>query len=480
MVEKQIRIGLFGCTAQPVICRLLREKFGPPGFDWVLFEDGQEPKCGSADLLLFLERPAVDLVESWLIQWPAAVREPLWQEKAGERERLPQDVALYPLFFSAETLDTHSGSSAIASSLRQLALRGSAQHKLQALPSVLVEWWLLLDQQDNIAWMGSAWSQKGFSPEYWLGKSPEELLQTDERYWKMSLHALRGKGKIAARNQPILLENGRILLLDWQLLSGKDAGFPQANALICATDVSVREARESAILTLQSELQSSHADLDQIAQAGAHDLREPLRNVSNFIQLLQQRFGHLLEEEGKEYADFAVAGVRRMWSLLDALMQYASLRKDAGHYRRLLLADLIHDAALRSGQTKCLKTGELPSYIVGHPGQLLLFFEQLFDNAARYNERDEPGIWVEGLEEKSAWYISVWDNGPGIEPQYFDKAIQMFRRLHREPDAGNLGMGLALCHKIALLHGGSMQLLASEGRGTVVHLRLPKPSLRST
>jgi signal transduction histidine kinase len=234
------------------------------------------------------------------------------------------------------------------------------------------------------------------------------------------------------------------------------------------------------------DLRRSNADLEQFAYVASHDLQEPLRKVPSFCQLLEQRYGHALDERGIEYIEFAVDGAKRMQILINDLLTLSRVGRVTTH--EIVELDTTLDAALgnlvialeESGAQLLRGQRPLPQ-IVGDATLLTMLWQNLIGNAVKFRREDqvprveidcEPGIG----DNQGHWMFSVADNGIGIAPEFADKVFVIFQRLHGRDAYTGTGIGLALCKKIVELHGGTIGIDTSNNSGTRFWFTLPVAS----
>src|SRR5262249_36719993 len=181
-------------------------------------------------------------------------------------------------------------------------------------------------------------------------------------------------------------------------------------------------AELAALEAAQSDLQRSNTELEQFAYVASHDLQEPLRKVSSFCQLLQQRYGGQLDERADQYIGFAVDGARRMQDLINDLLAFSRVgRLERPHTAvdcnalveaaRADLAGVIEESGAQ------VEAGELPT-LQGDPSLLRLVFQNLIGNAVKFRAEAPPQVRIEAGRDDGMWRFSVADNGIGIDPQY--------------------------------------------------------------
>ena len=227
------------------------------------------------------------------------------------------------------------------------------------------------------------------------------------------------------------------------------------------------------------ELKRSNLDLEQFAYAASHDLQEPLRTITNFVQLLDRRFGEKLGDEGKEYVFFAVDGAKRMSSLIKDLLEYSRVgRKEATMQKTDLT--MIFDSKLRDLSQKIKEKNaeviriDLPEELRCVPNQISILLYNLINNGLKFNNKPTPRVEVRGMEREDHWLFTVTDNGIGIAEEYKESIFEIFRRLHAKDEYEGSGIGLAICKKIVMRHEGDIWLESEEGEGATFFFTIKK------
>ncbi|MGW5738402.1 MULTISPECIES: sensor histidine kinase [Streptomyces] len=229
------------------------------------------------------------------------------------------------------------------------------------------------------------------------------------------------------------------------------------------------------------ELRRSNAELEQFAYVASHDLQEPLRKVASFCQLLEKRYGEVLDERGKQYIDFAVDGAKRMQILINDLLTFSRVGRlndarvpvDLDQALTKALANL--DTAVRDTDAVVERPEKLPE-VVGDPTLLAMLWQNLVGNAVKFHHPERtPRIRITCEEDADAgaWSFSVTDNGIGIPEEFAEKVFVIFQRLHGRDSYGGTGIGLALCKKIVEHHGGHIWIDSGVAEGTRICFTLP-------
>lgn len=225
-----------------------------------------------------------------------------------------------------------------------------------------------------------------------------------------------------------------------------------------------------------AHLAASNAELAQFTFIASHDLQEPLRSVSSFLQLLQRRYGGRLGADADEYIAFAVDGAKRMSALLNDVLAYAQIGRPGLLPVRCDMVALVHDALASLGDLGDaeVKVGDLPA-VTGIPSQIHCLLQNLLGNALKYRSpARSPVVALSATVEDGGWArFTVQDNGIGIDTQYHDRIFKIFQRLHRREDFEGTGIGLALCKKIVESEGGRLWVESTSGQGSAFCFTLP-------
>jgi light-regulated signal transduction histidine kinase (bacteriophytochrome) len=235
--------------------------------------------------------------------------------------------------------------------------------------------------------------------------------------------------------------------------------------------------------TRARELARVNGELQQFVLVASHDLREPLRMIVGFVQLLEKRFPDNLDESSRKYIRFAVDGAHRIQQLIEDLLSYTRIGGGELAVREMDLGSALEEALLNLKLTleeakAEVHIGSLP-VVLADRSLMVLLFQNLVGNAVKFRGPDRPRVWIDSREEGDEWVISVRDNGIGIEEKYYGKIFEVFQRLHARDQYPGTGIGLALCRKIVDQHGGKIWVGSSPGKGSVFHFSLPKSAERS-
>jgi signal transduction histidine kinase len=224
------------------------------------------------------------------------------------------------------------------------------------------------------------------------------------------------------------------------------------------------------------DLEASNKELQRFAQVAAHDLQEPLRMMTTFSELLIANLGNSADEESQQYLEFIARNARRSQQQIRDLLVYSSL--SACEEPAFVDLNAVLQAAIRNVVTDAdmhyIKCEALP-HVYGNAKQLQQLFEQLIDNALKFNDSEDVKISISADEiESDKVSILVRDNGVGVDKQHASHIFEIFTRLHDREAKDSTGIGLAICRRIMQLHHGHVHVLPNEDQGSTFVCTFPK------
>jgi light-regulated signal transduction histidine kinase (bacteriophytochrome) len=244
-------------------------------------------------------------------------------------------------------------------------------------------------------------------------------------------------------------------------------------------DVSARRAVKDALEERASDLERSNAELEQFAYIASHDLSEPLRMVTSYLQLLSRRYSGRLDTDADEFIRFAVDGAARMRALIDDLLAYSRVGREHRDPERVEVGELVDRVtetlvAGRDGLEAHIRHGELPA-VHGDPQQLGQLFQNLLGNALKFIPGDRaPEIEVSAEPASpDSWVFTVADNGIGFDAAHAERIFRMFQRLHNRDEYPGTGVGLAIARKVVEGHGGRIWAEPRPEGGAAFRFELP-------
>ena len=225
-----------------------------------------------------------------------------------------------------------------------------------------------------------------------------------------------------------------------------------------------------------AELAQSNKDLEQFAYIASHDLQEPLRMITGFLQLLHQRYHGQIDQTADEYVSYAVDGATRMQTLVSDLLAYSRIGSHGGSFAETDL-DFVVDQVLALLSVPLVQSGAvvkrdpLPS-VVADDTQLVQLYQNLVGNSIKFRGPEKLEIHIGARQENGAWLFWVRDNGIGFPQSQADRAFMIFQRLHARDKYEGTGLGLAICKRVVERHSGHIWAESEPGRGTAFYFTL--------
>ena len=247
--------------------------------------------------------------------------------------------------------------------------------------------------------------------------------------------------------------------------------------LAMSQDITERKQYEEKLEQLVADLEESNERLEQFAYAASHDLQEPLRMVSTYLQLIERRYGDELDEEGEEFFEYALDGAERMRSMIDGLLQYSRIETMGGEFEPVdldvVFDDVCEDLRVTIEDSGAEITADRLPRVNGDENQLRQVFQNLLSNAIKYSGDEPPRVHVSAERNGEEWIVSVADSGIGIEPADQDQIFEVFEGLHGGREYAGTGIGLAVCERIVERHDGDIWVESEPGEGSTFSFTLP-------
>ncbi len=257
-----------------------------------------------------------------------------------------------------------------------------------------------------------------------------------------------------------------------------DADGRLIGGLSVSRDVTEARRQQRDMVARTAELERSNAELAQFAYVASHDLSEPLRMVSSYLQLLRRRYAGKLDADADTFINYAVDGATRMRTLIEDLLAYSRAGRSERPFEEVNTARVVGEVAatlraLANDEPPEIEWGSLPT-VQGDPAQLVQLFQNVIGNAVKFVA---PGVrayvTVRAEDEDGTWRFTIEDNGIGIEPRHAERVFGMFQRLHTRDQFEGTGIGLAIARKVVELHGGEISAAPREEGGSRFEFTLP-------
>lgn len=252
------------------------------------------------------------------------------------------------------------------------------------------------------------------------------------------------------------------------------------------TDLSRQKKLEKELFQLNAslnnyakELERSNEELEQFAFITSHDLQEPLRMISSFMDQLKRKYSHKLDDKALQYIYFATDGAKRMKQIIQDLLLYSRANRPLDHIEEVNLNDIIAEYTqlrrkLIAEKGAAINFDALP-VIDTYRAPVTQVFHSLLDNALRYaKENESPRIQIHAKEKKAFWEFAVIDNGIGIDEKFFDKIFIIFQRLHNRNKHDGTGIGLSIAKRSVEFLGGDIWLESTAGEGSTFYFTITK------
>ena len=243
-------------------------------------------------------------------------------------------------------------------------------------------------------------------------------------------------------------------------------------------EVKIRKQAEQDLKSSNAKLKTSNTELQQFAYVASHDLQEPLRVITSYVQLLAKRYKDKLDPDANDFIGFIEDRTIRMQNMINDLLAFSRISTKGKPLIKSNLEEMVERAISNlklsieeSGAD--IKKNDLPT-IYGDPSQLIRLFQNLIENAIKFKGEKPLKISIGSRQEKDKWIISVLDNGIGIDPQHSKRIFDIFQTLHPKDDYPGTGIGLAIAKRIVERHKGKIWVESEAGKGTIFYFTLPK------
>lgn len=271
----------------------------------------------------------------------------------------------------------------------------------------------------------------------------------------------------------------RVLLGRGEVVLGEDGQVVALQGT--AQDITEQQQAREALQRYARELEERNTELEQFAYVASHDLQEPLRMISSFLQLLERRYGDQLDATAEEYIRFAVDGAKRMQGLIHDLLAYSRVGTRGKAFQRLdlddVVAEVLADLQQAIDENDARVTVEDLPELYADPTQMRQLFQNLIANALKFRGEATPEIRLSAERDRengrALWRVAVRDNGIGIAPEHAERIFQIFQRLHTREEYEGTGIGLAICRKIVERHGGKIWVESQPGQGATFFFTIP-------
>ncbi|AFM27701.1 sensor histidine kinase [Desulfomonile tiedjei] len=309
---------------------------------------------------------------------------------------------------------------------------------------------------------------------------PEDIAEDIEKAKKL----YRGEIPYYKMEKRLVRKQGEIVWIGFTRSIVRDSEGKPLYFLSMIEDISERKRTEELLRRGVEELARSNEDLRQFAYVASHDLQEPLRNVANCLQLLEQRHKGKLGGDSDQLIDWAVAGAKKMRSLIIDLLTFSRISTKGNSLEETDSEEVAKEALVNlryviDEHGACITHDPLP-IVNADPVQLMQVFQNLIGNAIKFRRDEPPKIHISAERNGSGdWVFSVKDNGIGIPERHHDRIFVIFQRLQKKGPFKGTGMGLAIVKKIIERHKGRVWVESEVGVGSTFYFTMPDSDARS-
>jgi PAS domain S-box-containing protein len=331
--------------------------------------------------------------------------------------------------------------------------------------------------------------------EITTGLSRKELTGTDfSGYFSEPENAIKGYKQVfrdgIVRDYPLEIRhvNGSITPVLYNASVYKDEYGEVIGVFAAARDITeLKKAEEELkeywenleeeVRLRTEELAKSNADLKQFAYVASHDLREPLRMISSFLQLLERRYGDQLDEDAYEFINFAVDGAKRLDLMIMDLLEYSRVANKEIEFSKVDFEEVIQQTILNLEilikENNAQITYDSLPIIWGDEYQMVILLQNLIANAIKYRQEEPPKIHISTEKRGDKFVFSVKDNGIGIDSQHLERIFTIFQRLHTHDKYEGTGIGLSIAQRVVHQHNGEMWVESEPEKGSTFYFTLP-------
>ena len=299
----------------------------------------------------------------------------------------------------------------------------------------------------------------------------------DEEYVNQHVQLL-SEGKPQNFDFRIILDDGSIRVLNTlaEVAEFDKNGKP---SIIMGINQDITERKEIELKLNENikKLAQSNKELEQFAYITSHDLREPLRTITSFLQLLERRYHDQLDQDANEFIGFAVDGAKRLDVMTNDLLQYSKISRQKKEIVPVnfehVLKHALENLKVQIEESNAIITHDPLPTINGDEELKVQLFQNIIGNAIKYRSEKPPKIHISATKEKNQYLFSIKDNGIGMSSKHLEKIFTIFQRLHTREEYEGTGIGLAIAQKIVHQQGGQIWVESEPGKGSTFYFTIP-------
>ncbi|WP_052374123.1 PAS domain S-box protein [Methanobacterium sp. SMA-27] len=311
-----------------------------------------------------------------------------------------------------------------------------------------------------------------------LSSFADYMHPNDEKYVNQHVDLLLSEGKSQNFDFRIVLDDGSIRVLNTlaEVAEFDKNGKP---GIIVGINQDITERKEIELKLNENikKLAQSNKELEQFAYITSHDLREPLRMITSFLQLLERRYQDQLDQDANEFIGFAVDGAKRLDAMTNDLLQYSKISSQKKEIVPVnfehVLKHALENLKVQIEESNAIITHDPLPTINGDEQLKVQLFQNIIGNAIKYRSEKPPKIHISATKETNQYLFSIKDNGIGMSSKHLEKIFTIFQRLHTQEDYEGTGIGLAIAQKIVHQQGGQIWVESEPGKGSTFYFTIP-------
>ena len=333
----------------------------------------------------------------------------------------------------------------------------------------------------DIIWSNELYSIYGVDPNTFtptLSSFGDYMHPDDEEYVNQHVDQLLSENKSHNFDFRIILDDGSIRVLNTLAEVGKFDKDGDPEIIIGINqDITDRKEIELKLNENIKKLAQSNKELEQFAYITSHDLREPLRMITSFLQLLERRYKDELDQDANEFIGFAVDGAKRLDTMTKDLLKYSQITHKKRDIIPINFEHVLEHAStnlkVQIEENNAIITHDPLPTINGNEELKIQLFQNIIGNAIKYRSQETPKIHISAIKEKDHYLFSIKDNGIGMSSKHIEKIFTIFQRLHTHDEYEGTGIGLAIAQKIVHQQGGQIWVESELGKGSTFYFTIP-------
>jgi len=330
-----------------------------------------------------------------------------------------------------------------------------------------------------IGWNQAAEDIYGWKSEEVLGKPEMEFLETIYPQNINQSHLLKDLNLKDSWNAEVIQKrkNNENINILTSISSLKDEKGNFNGTIAINRDITLRKKAEEKAEKHSRALARSNAELENFAYVASHDLREPLRMITSFLQLLKQRYDTQLDDDAQEFIEFAVDGSRRLDDMITDLLEYSRVTSNEREFVPVNCEKVLEETLMllkvSIDENNAIITHDPLPKVLGNEKLMIQVFQNLIGNAIKYRGQNPPQIHISVKKEKNQYLFAIKDNGIGMDPKHLKRIFTIFQRLHKREEYEGTGIGLSIVQKIVHQFGGEIWAESLPGKGSTFYFTVP-------